>query len=46
MGVVGCAFGITINLDSVQELCLWIMRFPGRLRGLVAVGVLAVIWAI
>lgn len=33
-----------MNLGSVNELCVWIMNFPGKMRGLVVVGATTVIW--
>ena len=33
-----------MNLGCINELCVWIMNFPGKMRGLVAVGVTMVIW--
>lgn len=36
----------SMNLDTVQDISLWIMRFPGKMRGLMAAGVAAVIRAI
>ena len=42
-GAVSCALGVSMNLDTAQDISLWIMRFPGKTRGLMAAGVAAVI---
>lgn len=43
-GVATCAFSVNMNLSSVSELCVWVMKFPGKIRGVVVVGVTVVIW--
>lgn len=37
-GLARCAFGISMNLDLVSELCTWVLNFRVRLRGLIVVG--------
>lgn len=44
--VVGCAFKFDMNLNSASEFCGWIFSFPVKFRGVVAVGVAAVLWAL
>ena len=45
LGAVSCALGVSMNLDTVKDISLWIMRFPGKMRGvgLMAAGVAAII---
>lgn len=46
MGVVNCAFGINTNFVSVKDVCSWIMRIPGKIRNVMAVGIAAIFWAV
>lgn len=44
-GVVNCAFNIDMNLNSVHEICRWVVSFPGKVI-VVAVWVAAILRSI
>lgn len=45
-GVVKCALGIDMNVGSVHDFCGWIFGVPRKAMGSIAVGVVAVLWAL
>jgi hypothetical protein len=45
-GAVQCAFDIKTDFKSVSDVIGWIFMFPPSVRGLMAISVIAVMWAL